>query len=146
MVGRVGTEPMAGVSITNQLLTVFNLCVFGGMSGAGLFAAQYAGADDLGGVRSCFRFKLYLSVLLTVLGVAVFAIAGEPLISLYFNNGQGSARAAETLGHGMDYLLSLIHIYRMRHSATAWLSERRDVVIVASFSCIYGLGLSLIHI
>ncbi len=104
MVGRVGTEPMAGVSITNQLLTVFNLCVFGGMSGAGLFAAQYAGADDLGGVRSCFRFKLYLSVLLTVLGVAVFAIAGEPLISLYLNDGEGSARAAETLGHGMDYL------------------------------------------
>lgn len=31
-------------------------------------------------------------------------------------------------------------IDRMRHSATAWLSERRDVVIVASVSCIYGLG------
>ncbi len=29
---------------------------------------------------------------------------------------------------------------RMRHSATAWLSERRDVIIVASVSCIYGLG------
>ena len=31
-------------------------------------------------------------------------------------------------------------IDRMRHSATAWLAERRDVVIVASVSCIYGLG------
>ncbi len=31
-------------------------------------------------------------------------------------------------------------IDRMRHSATQWLSERRDVVIVASVSCIYGLG------
>ncbi len=31
-------------------------------------------------------------------------------------------------------------IDRMRHSATSWLSERRDVVIVASVSCIYGLG------
>ena len=31
-------------------------------------------------------------------------------------------------------------IDRMRHSATAWLSERRDVIIVASVSCIYGLG------
>ncbi len=31
-------------------------------------------------------------------------------------------------------------IDRMRHSATAWLGERRDVVIVASVSCIYGLG------
>ncbi len=31
-------------------------------------------------------------------------------------------------------------IDRMRHSATMWLTERRDVVIVASVSCIYGLG------
>ena len=31
-------------------------------------------------------------------------------------------------------------IDRMRHSATAWLSERRDVIIVASVSCIYGMG------
>ena len=31
-------------------------------------------------------------------------------------------------------------IDRMRHSATSWLAERRDVVIVASVSCIYGMG------
>ncbi len=31
-------------------------------------------------------------------------------------------------------------IDRMRHSATSWLRERRDVIIVASVSCIYGLG------
>ena len=31
-------------------------------------------------------------------------------------------------------------IDRLRHSATAALSERRDVIIVASVSCIYGLG------
>lgn len=31
-------------------------------------------------------------------------------------------------------------IERLRHSATASLSERRDVIIVASVSCIYGLG------
>ena len=31
-------------------------------------------------------------------------------------------------------------IDKLRHSATASLSERRDVIIVASVSCIYGLG------
>ena len=31
-------------------------------------------------------------------------------------------------------------IDKLRHSATATLSERRDVIIVASVSCIYGLG------
>ena len=31
-------------------------------------------------------------------------------------------------------------IDKLRHSATAALSERRDVIIVASVSCLYGLG------
>jgi len=33
-----------------------------------------------------------------------------------------------------------VEIEKLRHSATASLAERRDVVIVASVSCIYGLG------
>ena len=35
MVGRLGTDPMSGVAITNQLMFVFNIVVFGGISGAG---------------------------------------------------------------------------------------------------------------
>ena len=31
-------------------------------------------------------------------------------------------------------------IDKLRHSATAALSERKDVVVVSSVSCIYGLG------
>ena len=34
----------------------------------------------------------------------------------------------------------LDEIDKLRHSATAALSEREDVIIVASVSCIYGLG------
>ena len=34
MVGRIGTESMSGVSIVNQLLFVYNLCLFGGSGGA----------------------------------------------------------------------------------------------------------------
>ncbi|MBQ6106486.1 MAG: excinuclease ABC subunit UvrB [Lachnospiraceae bacterium] len=33
-----------------------------------------------------------------------------------------------------------LEIDRLRHSATASLTERRDVIVVASVSCIYGLG------
>ena len=43
MVGQVGTVPMSGVSIVNGLLFVFNLCVFGASSGAGIFTAQFNG-------------------------------------------------------------------------------------------------------
>ena len=30
MVGQIGTEQMSGVAIVNQLILVFNLCIFGG--------------------------------------------------------------------------------------------------------------------
>ena len=104
MVGRIGTDEMTGVSIVNQLMFVFNLCVFGGVSGAGIFAAQYHGAGNHEGVRDCFRFKLYLGLALSAIAIALFAFASEPLIRLYLNEENAEARIAMTLGHGQDYL------------------------------------------
>ena len=46
MVGQVGTEQMSGVAIVNQLIVVFNICVFGGVSSAGIFTAQYYGQGN----------------------------------------------------------------------------------------------------
>ena len=46
MVGQLGTEPMSGVAIVNQIIFVFNLLVFGGFSGAGIFSAQFYGKGD----------------------------------------------------------------------------------------------------
>ena len=43
MVGQVGTEQMSGVAIVNQFMNVFNICIFGGVSSAGIFTAQYYG-------------------------------------------------------------------------------------------------------
>ena len=54
MVGRIGTDPMTGVSIVNSLLFVWNLCVFGGLSGIGIFTAQYCGKGDHEGTRRTF--------------------------------------------------------------------------------------------
>ena len=62
MVGQVGTVPMSGVSIVNQLMFVFNLCIFGASSGAGIFTAQFHGSADHDGIRHTFRFK-FLSCL-----------------------------------------------------------------------------------
>ena len=41
MIGRIGTEQMSGAAIVNQLIFVYNLCMFGGLAGAGIFTAQY---------------------------------------------------------------------------------------------------------
>ena len=51
MVGQIGTEQMSGVAIVNQLIFVFNLCIFGAISGIGIFGAQFFGKKDYEGVR-----------------------------------------------------------------------------------------------
>jgi len=50
MVGQVGTNQMSGVAIANQLIFVYNLCIFGGMSGAGIFGAQFFGQGNNDGI------------------------------------------------------------------------------------------------
>ena len=77
MVGRVGTLQMSAVAIVNQLLFIFNLCIFGGLAGAGIFATQYAGAGDDEGVRHCFRIKWMIAVTMLALASLVFLLLPE---------------------------------------------------------------------
>ena len=104
MVGQVGTIPMSGVAIVNQLMFVFNLCVFGAASGAGIFTAQFMGREDHEGIRHTFRFKLLVSLLLSALGAVVFLLFGRELIALYLT-GEGTVQdAAATMAYGKRYL------------------------------------------
>ena len=104
MVGRIGTVEMSGVAIVNQLMFVFNLCVFGAVSGAGIFTAQFHGSQDHTGVRHTFRFKFLVSLALGILGIGLFRAAGEPLIQLFLR-GEGDPKdAALSLAHGLRYL------------------------------------------
>ena len=63
MIGQIGTEAMSGVSIVNQILNVFNLSIFGLVSGAGIFGAQFYGSGNEEGFRQTTRFKVISSVL-----------------------------------------------------------------------------------
>ena len=79
MIGRVGTVEMTGVAISNQLIFVFNLCVFGAISGAGIFGAQFFGKNDHDGVRYTFRYKVIVSFIITLIGVSVFFFFGNDI-------------------------------------------------------------------
>lgn len=104
MIGRIGTEQMSGVAIVNQLLFVYNLCIFGGVSGAGIFTAQFFGQGSHEGVRQTMRFKLWMVTVITVLTAALFLSAGTVLIRSYLQ-GDGTAEdAAATLSFGKQYL------------------------------------------
>lgn len=104
MVGQVGTEPMSGVAIVNQLLFVFNLAIFGGLAGAGIFTAQYYGKNDHEGVRHTFRVKLYLAAALVLAAAVLLLSFGEQLISLFLHEGEEGLDLEATLVYGRDYL------------------------------------------
>ncbi len=104
MVGQVGTEPMSGVAIVNQLIFVFNLCIFGGLSGAGIFTAQFYGKGDSRGVRDTFRIKLYIGMASFTLFLLLFLAKGGALISLFLHEGEAGLDLDATLDFGMEYL------------------------------------------
>lgn len=104
MVGQIGTEQMSGVSIVNQLLFVFNLCIFGALSGAGLFGAQFFGNKEYENLRHTFRYKVVISLVICTGAIGLFLLAGQPLISLYLHEGGETGDIALTLHYAKKYL------------------------------------------
>ena len=126
MVGQVGTVQMSGVAIVNQLLFVFNLCIFGAASGAGIFTAQYHGSENHQGIRHTFRFKLLIGILLTAAGIGVFLLAGKSLIQLYLQGDGSPEDAALTLAYGWEYLLVMLWGLPAFALSTAYSSTLRE--------------------
>ncbi len=108
MVGQVGTEQMTGVAVVNQLMFVFNICIFGGISGPGIFTAQYYGKSDTKGVRDTFRFKLIIVTVMTAIGILLCTLCRDPLISLFLHEGEEGLDVARTLQYGRQYISIMI--------------------------------------
>lgn len=104
MVGQVGTEPMSGVAIANQLIFVFNLCIFGGLAGAGIYTAQFYGKGDREGVANTIRIKLFVAAASTVLFALIFWLFGQNLINAFLHAGQEDLNLEETFRHSFNYL------------------------------------------
>ncbi len=105
MVGALGTVPLSGVSIVNQVGMVFNLTLFGGLSGASIFGAQFFGIGDWKGMRDTFRFRMLFGIGVTALAVVVFLIWGDSLCLLFLENENNSAEdIAATLAQADAYL------------------------------------------
>lgn len=107
MVGQLGTPQMSGVAIVNQFMFVFNLCVFGGLSGAGIFGAQFFGCGDHKGVRDTFRFKIITGIIIVIITLGLFLGMGDRLIHLYLTADSGADSAA-TFRYGIRYLRIIV--------------------------------------
>ncbi len=104
MVGQIGTEPMSGVSIVNQLLFVYRLALFGALAGAGIFGAQYYGAGDNEGLRYTMRFKIIIGSLITAIGLLILSLGGSFLVGRFLLGEADVGNMDLTMTHAMDYL------------------------------------------
>ena len=142
MIGQAGTLQMSGVSIVNQLIFVFNLCIFGATSGAGIFTAQFHGSGDHNGIRHTFRFKLMVGVFLSAIGISIFLLGGKSLIGVYLG-GEGSPEdAAAILSFGWKYLLVMLWglpAFAISNAYAGTLRESGETMIpmIASTSAVF---------
>ena len=104
MVGMIGTEQMSGVAIVNQLMFVFNICIFGGVAGAGIYGTQFFGKGDYKGQKYTFRFKLIVSIVLVAIALLLGIFAGTELIQLYLSDSGSVGDVELTLQYGEQYL------------------------------------------
>ncbi|MDE6728986.1 MAG: MATE family efflux transporter [Oscillospiraceae bacterium] len=104
MVGKLGTEAITAVSIVGQLIFVFNLGIFGGLSGPGIFGAQYYGQKNTEGFRAAVRIKHLIGLAVMVVGLAVFIFGGELLIGLYLKGESADIDPVLTMKLAKDYL------------------------------------------
>ncbi len=108
MIGAVGTEQMSGVAIVNQIFFVFNLAVFGAVSGAGIFCAQFFGKGDYNGVRHTLRFKIISAIAITAVGMGVFLLLGDNLITSFLHDADKGIDLALTFDSAKTYMLIML--------------------------------------
>ena len=109
MVGQLDTAQISAVTIANNnLLFILMLCLFGGTAGAGIFATQFHGSGNHEGIRYTFRFKLYVCLLLTLIGAGIFLFASEPLIMLYLQGDGDPTMVQDTLHYGKLYIYVML--------------------------------------
>ncbi len=104
MVGQIGTNAMNGVSVVNQLMFVFNLCVWGVVCSAGIFSAQFYGKGDTRGLMYTFRAKIIFALFVSAVGIGLLSFKGDFLILQFLHQTDGIGDIEQTLENARSYL------------------------------------------
>ena len=147
MVGQMGTLEMSGVSISNQLLFVCNLCIFGTVSGGGIFCSQFFGKEDDEGIRNTIRFKLLLGIAIISTAILIFILFGKELIGLFLSGEKDAVSVEVTLERGYSYLrimtlglpgfmLSQVYASTLREGGETLLPMRSGIIAIITNLCL----------
>ena len=104
MVGSLGKESISAASIANQVMMVFNLAIFGGLSGVSIFGAQYYGKGDMTGMRYTFRVKMFFGLFCSLAAIVIYLVLGERFIDSFLQGESNGGDPVRALREGTDYL------------------------------------------
>lgn len=109
MIGQAGTLAVSAVTIAVQVTSVYTMLIFGVMTAAGIFSAQFFGKQDIEGARNCLRMKLVMYAVCEVMGILICLTFGKQILSLFIDeNANSAADAANVLMHAWNYLCIIL--------------------------------------
>ena len=96
MIGVLGDVPLAGVTQANRVSFLFQVAMFGAISGASIFVAQYWGRRDVAGVRRTQGIAMVFGLLVAAsLGIPSILMPGR-IMRLLISSEAGVRRARST--------------------------------------------------
>lgn len=120
MIGTLGESSIAAVGLANKVFFVFNLLVFGIVSGSGVLAAQYWGNRDLKNIRKV----LGIALVIAVFGSLCFVIPAQvnpEMVMRIFTTSQDAIRI------GAAYLMVVAFSYPFTAITNTYVSMMRAV-------------------
>ena len=131
MLGGFGKDVIAAVGIGNQWYFLFGVLTFGICGGAGVFAAQYWGANNIGRVRKVLGINLVLVTIVSTAFILVSVCAPEFIIRIF-------RKDAAVVNYGVRYLRIACFSYLFSGITAAYdmslcCSEKANIPFIARF-------------
>ncbi|OHD21109.1 MAG: hypothetical protein A2086_07950 [Spirochaetes bacterium GWD1_27_9] len=145
MVGQLGTIPIAGVGLSNQIFFLLTFFVFGINSSASIFCSQYWGKKDLNSVNKIFKLSFLASFAFGFVFFIVSFMIPDFILRLYTND-------KEVINTGMGYLriVSISYLFTVITSNLVSILRSMEIVksgmIVSIISLFINTGLNYIFI
>ena len=107
MVGMLGEEPMAAVTLANIPLFVVQLFIFGVQSGSSVLISQYWGRKDMEAINRVMGVALWVVLSVASVFAVILLLCPIPFLSLFNNQPQLVELAAQYGGlAGLSYVLN----------------------------------------
>ena len=94
MIGALGDTPLAAVGMAGKWSWFFNVVLFGFASGAGVFIAQYFGANDVRGIRRTYGLVTIGSLIASFVFMAAALLFPEAIIGMFTRDPEAIAIAS----------------------------------------------------